>query len=63
MCTNKLQSVTMEHISIIITSIDNKSHRSLVIDSGDTVVVTHGDTCSERDLLRGSRVRASTLLD
>ena len=42
MTKKKLQSVTMEHISITITSIDNKSHRSSVIDSGDTQIVVSG---------------------
>ena len=32
----------MEHISNTISSIDNKSHRSSVIDSGDTLNVVSG---------------------
>ena len=32
----------MEHMSITITSIDNKSHRSSVIDSGATLNVVSG---------------------
>ena len=34
----------MEHSSNTITSIDNKSHRSSVIDSGDTLNVVSGTT-------------------